>query len=91
MGFNELHAAISWVGKLAGRRAQCPLARALPTGAARAGPGRRKPLRKQPRRKITKYFLRQAFADNTLPASFWLFFLHWNNSSLKKTYCIKGF
>jgi hypothetical protein len=31
-----------------------------------------------------------ASADNTLRASFWLQFLHWNNSRLEKSYCIKG-
>jgi hypothetical protein len=29
--------------------------------------------------------------DNTLRASFWRQFLHWNNSRLEKTYCNRGF
>jgi hypothetical protein len=67
--------------------AECPLDRQLPTGVAHSwllgsppGCGEK-----------TEIFFPRLAPDNTLRASFWLQFLHWNKSKLEKTYCIKGF
>jgi hypothetical protein len=57
--------------------AECPLDRYLPTGVAQS--------------RLYEIFSAGPAPDNTLGASFWLQFLHWNKSKLEITYCIKGF
>jgi hypothetical protein len=70
-----------------GRREECPLGRALPTGVAH-GPT------EWPQRRTGKKerrFFKVIDTDNTFAPRPWGRFLHWNNSNLENTYCIKSF
>jgi hypothetical protein len=83
---------ISWVYERAGGgNARMPARRESANGV---GAPPRKTLRCAPYGHATKNmekFMTGAGTDNTLRASFWTQFSHWNNSKHDKTYCIRSF
>jgi hypothetical protein len=90
MGFNELHGNLLGVPK-GGLAAGLENARS----PARCQPGPRGGHTERSARlelhgmERHENIFEPAGADNTLRASFWLKFLHWNNSRLEKSYCIQ--